>query len=310
MPLMLPEFPQWQSFRLAWTRLIHPCPVLVVVSDDRLLFCWHSGQRWRFRSALLPDGACRDGVPLQRDAIGELIADLLFDLDLPGAQLVLCLPPSAASWRVIDGLGQEHLGSPGSCRERLRSAELPFDLDQSYLMMMPIQASSGIAAIARTSVHAWIDVMQIADLPLRRICWSLLDALRGLIQITQDWQGDLAWLLVHQGSARLLLIRNHVPDIDHTFVSTQFDSCLAEARACLDAWRGMVSVASPLAWWLTVDDGKDRDWLQILDVEAGEQCLNRSLQWNPEAWSDDAEPEVLPSLAHLALSVLHEEESW
>ena len=92
MPLMLPEFPQWQSFRLAWTRLIHPCPVLVVVSDDRLLFCWHSGQRWRFRSALLPDGACRDGVPLQRDAIGELIADLLFDLDLPGAQLVLCLP--------------------------------------------------------------------------------------------------------------------------------------------------------------------------------------------------------------------------
>ena len=56
--------------------------------------------------------------------------------------------------------------------------------------------------------------------------------------------------------------------------------------------------------------GKTCDWLQILDVEAGEQCLNRSLQWNPEAWSDDAEPEVLPSLAHLALSVLHEEESW
>ena len=44
------------------------------------------------------DSVSRDGVPMQREAVVELIADLIFDCDCPGAELVLCLPLKAAYW--------------------------------------------------------------------------------------------------------------------------------------------------------------------------------------------------------------------
>ena len=144
-PLTLPEFPQWQSFRLAWSRLIHPRPVLVVVLDDRLLFCWGSGQHWRFRSALVPDGACRDGVPLQREALGDFIADLIFDCDLPGAELVLCLPLRAAAGALSTATDRIGAWLPPS----LQSLDLPFDLAESHITASPVQDALSVVGVPR-----------------------------------------------------------------------------------------------------------------------------------------------------------------
>ena len=307
---MLSAFPQWQASRLAWSRLIHPCPVLVTITDAGMYFCWREGRRWRFRSALWPEGACRDGSPSNREAIGELIADLLFDLQLPGAELVLCLPPSAAHWCVVDGLSAADITSEGLRRDSLGSVDLPFNLEQSYLLTTPIQDTLAVAGIARSSVQAWIDVVEIADLPLRRISWSLIDAQRALTQITKEWNGDLAWLLVHDGKARLLLMRDRTPEIDHTLSSVDVDLCVAEARACVQAWQQRKYASCPLGWWLTLDDARECDWHHLVDQGAGEQLLNTSLPWTPDPWPEADEMSVLPSLAHLALTVLHEEESW
>ena len=265
---------------------------------------------WMYRSALWPDGACCDGVPHQRDAISELIADLVFDLGLPGAELVLSLPPAAATWRVLDGVGTQHEDTQARCRSALESIDLPFDLDQSYLLTTPIQRSFAVAGIARSSVQAWIDVIEVADLPLRRISWSLTDAQRVLSHVTQDWTGDLAWLVVHDGRARLLLMRDRIPEIDHTLSSTVADLCIAEVRACVRAWQQSQDAPSPLGWWLSLDDARDREWHQVVDKVAGEQLLNVPLPWTPDPWTDTAEVSVLPPLTHLALTALHEEESW
>ena len=307
---ILSAFPQWQASRLAWTRLIHPRPLLVMISNKGMWCCWRQGLVWTFRSALWPDGACRDGVPHQRDAIGELIADLVFDLGLPGAELVLCLPPVSANWRVLDGLGTQHEDAQARCRSALESMDLPFDLEQSYLMTTPIQHSLAVAGIARSSLQAWIDVIEIADLPLRRISWSLTDAQRALSRITQDWTGDVAWLVVHDGGARLLLMRDRIPEIDHTLSSTVGDLCIAEVRACVRAWQQKQDGSSPLGWWLTLDDASDRDLHQVVDQGAGEKLLNTPLPWTPDPWTEESEVSVLPSLAHLALTALHEEEAW
>lgn len=43
------------------------------------LRCWDYSGRWQQRVVGWPDGVCRDGVPLQREAVDELIADLILD---------------------------------------------------------------------------------------------------------------------------------------------------------------------------------------------------------------------------------------
>ena len=112
MPLpALGELPQLTALSLAWRRLVDVKPVLIAVDNSSLVCCWHQAGRWQQRVVAWPDGVCRDGVPLQREAVGELIADLVFDCDSPGAELVLCLPLQAASWSVVDGYGSD--GSPG-----------------------------------------------------------------------------------------------------------------------------------------------------------------------------------------------------
>ena len=307
---MLSGFPQWQTLRLAWSRLIHPCPVLVTIADGSLVFCWRSGGGWLFRSASLSVGACRDGFPQQQEAIAELIADLLFDLELPGAELVLCLPPAAAHWRVIDGMQEEHWDNNGLCRDSLVSIDLPFNLEKSYLLSTAIQNSTAVAGVARVLLLAWIDVVETADLPLRRISWSLLDAHRALIQITQDWSGDLAWFLLHDGSARLVLMRDRTPELDVVLSSTQPDIACTEIRASVRAWQQTHGAIRSLGWWFTLEDAEQSGWHQIVDVEAGEQVLNTSLRWSPEPWGDVDAPNALPPLVHLALMTLHQEESW
>ena len=98
MPLpALGELPQLLGLNLAWLRLVDVKPVLMVVNNVSLVCCWDHGGHWQQRVVAWPDGTSRDGVPMQREAVGELIADLIFDCDCPGAELVLCLPLKAAS---------------------------------------------------------------------------------------------------------------------------------------------------------------------------------------------------------------------
>jgi hypothetical protein len=49
--------------------------------------------------------------------------------------------------------------------------------------------------VTRLQLQAWIDVMDQADLVLRRVDWCLSSALRGLLQLTHSWSGNLAWLI-------------------------------------------------------------------------------------------------------------------
>jgi hypothetical protein len=256
-----------------------------------------------------PDGVCRDGVALQREAVGELIADLIFDCDCPGGELVLCLPLDAASWCVVDGYGLD--GSPGLVPLALQSVELPFDLAESYITSSPVQEALAVVAVPRSLLQGWSEVAELADLPLRRVDWSLTAAQRALDQLTQAWDGDLAWLVRDGKSMRLLLRRQGVPEVDHALEPLDPLACQREVRACVAAWQALVDTPSALGWWLSVPAEQVDDWMPLVDEESGECCLNQPLPtWAEPSDQGDAGDVtgVLSPLLQLALLALQQEE--
>ena len=310
MPLpALGELPQLTALSLAWRRLIDVKPVLMAVNNTSLVCCWEQSGRWQQRVVGWPDGVCRDGVPLQREAVGELIADLIFDCDCPGGELVLCLPLEAASWCVVDSYGLDW--SPGLVPQALQSVELPFDLAESYITSSPVQEALAVVGVPRSLLQGWIEVAELADLPLRRVDWSLTAAQRSLHQLTQAWDGDLAWLVREEKSMRLLLRRQGVPEVDHALEQLDPLACQREIRACVAAWQCLVDTPSALGWWLSVPRAQVDDWMPLVDEASGECCLNQPLPTWAEPSDDGTAGEAtdVPSpLQQLALLALQQEE--
>ena len=310
MPLpALGELPQLTALSLAWRRLVDVKPVLIAVDNSSLVCCWNQAGRWQQRVVAWPDGVCRDGVPLQREAVGELIADLIFDCDCPGGELVLCLPLDAASWCVDDGYGMD--GSPGLMPQALQPVELPFDLAESYITSSPVQEALAVVAAPRSLIQGWSEVAELADLPLRRVDWSLTAAQRALHQLTQAWDGDLAWLVRDGKSMRLLLRRQGVPEVDHALEQLDPLACQREIRACVAAWQCLVDTPSALGWWLSVPRAQVDDWMPLVDEASGECCLNQPLPTWAEPSDDGTAGEAtdVPSpLQQLALLALQQEE--
>ena len=309
MPLpALGELPQLTALSLAWRRLIDVKPVLMAVNNTSLVCCWDQSGRWQQRVVGWPDGVCRDGVPLQREAVGELIADLIFDCDCPGAELVLCLPLDAASWCVLDGYGSD--GPPGRLPQSLQSVDLPFGLAESYVTSSPVQESLALVGVPRSLIQAWSEVAELADVPLRRVDWSLTAAQRALDQLTQAWDGDLAWLVMEEKSLRLLLFRQGVPEVDHALGQLDLQACQREIRACVAEWQACAWTSS-LGWWFTVPAEQVDAWLPLVDGAAGECCLNQPLP----AWVQPSDHgaagdgiDLLSPLQQMALLALHQEE--
>ena len=308
MPLpVLGELPQLSELRLAWRRFVDPRPVLIAVDNTRLVCCWSQGDRWRQRVAMWPDGVCRDGVPLNREAVGDFIADLILDCDLPGAELVLCLPLNAAAWFVVDADGLSSDELTGLLSSSLQSVDLPFDVDQSYITSSPVQDAMAIVGVSRSLIDSWSEVAEIADLPLRRVDWSLTTAQRSLHQFTQAWHGDVAWIVVEGSSIRLVLLRQQIPEVDHVLPKGDLPACQQEIRECVSAWQARVDQPPALGWWFSAKPEQLDDWLGLIDGSAGECCLNQPLPVLAESW-DEGVAEVLSPLQHLALMTLQKEE--
>ena len=170
----------------------------MVVNYKSLVCCWDQVGHRQQRVVGWPYGVGRGGLPLQREAVGELIVDLIFDCDCPGAEVVLCLPLQAASWCVIVGYGS--YGSPGLLPQAVQFVELPFDLVESYITSSPVKEALAVVGVPRSLIQAWSEVAELADVPPRRIDWLLAAAQRALHQLTKAWDGDLAWFVVEEKS--------------------------------------------------------------------------------------------------------------
>ena len=180
MPLpSLAEIPQLQALQSQVRRLWAAQTVVVLALDRGLWIAWPSDQGWQVAAGSWPEGCCRDGMPLQREAMAELLADLLLDHDLIDAQVELLLPLAGVHWRVLDGI------EPGQFEQvKPALADLPWPLQpqESYTALTSLGTAEGSVpgssvtvalGVTRLQLQAWIDVVDQADLVLRRVDWCL-----------------------------------------------------------------------------------------------------------------------------------------
>ena len=182
--------------------------------------------------------ACRDGLPLQREAMSEALEELLFDSDVVGARLEMLLPLDGVYWRVLQGVGADVFDSQASSVALKDCLDWPLDPLESYVMATPCADAVLAVGVKRTMLQAWIDVVEQADLPLQRVDWIVSCAQRCLHQLNSHWTGDLAWLFPHGSAVRLVLVRNGVPEVDQTFAreGTAPDALIAAIRRSVSAW--------------------------------------------------------------------------
>ena len=239
--------------------------------------------------------------PLQAEAMGELLADLLLDADLIGAQVELVLPLQGCAWRVLDGNHVPELVLSDGSLDWLDELNWPLEASNSYVTLADCAEAVMAIGVPRVLMQAWIDVVEMADQPLRRVDWALFSALRGLLLQLDDWLGDLAWLIPAQRGLRLVLIRDGVPEVDH---SIPFDEPVAmrqELRRVVSAWQALTSSSPGLGWWLSLPDHMVDMVSPIIDIDRDEQRLDVSLQELVVPSPETLQDEELTPLEQLAL---------
>ena len=243
-------------------------------------------------------------MPLQREAMAELLADLLLDNDLMDAQVELLLPLEGVHWRVLDGIepGQFEQAKPA-----LADLPWPLQAQESYTALTTLGTAHGSAmvvlGVTRVQLQAWIDVIEQADLVLRRVDWCLSSALRGLLQLTHPWSGNLAWLIQDGPSCRLVLLSSGVPELDQVMTTpvADLEGCQREIRAWLTAWQQRSPLSVELGWWLSVAHDQADLWRTLVDGGRGERLLHQDLPPFESVMDSSFLPKSLEPLEHLAL---------
>ena len=275
--------------------------MLVTVSDHHLLCCWTTRQGWSWQSVPLPEGSCRDGIPLQREVISELLADLLFDQDVVPGQVELLLPLAGVHWRVLVGVRPEEVPALEASAGYLHELDWPLEPIDTYCTFACLGDAVMAIGVSRTTLQAWIDVVELADLPLHRVNWSLSSACQGLNNALDAWSDDLALLLPHGQMMRMVLIRDGVPEVDRRFKLEQPDQLRDDIRRFVAAWRAESSVNRSLGWWFSLPDLDAEGLLPLIDLDRGEQRLDQALAWTPDSVMDGSGQRTLDPLDHLCL---------
>ena len=292
-------------FRLR--RLITARRVIALVTSQRLVCCWQEGDGWRWRSGQLPSGWLRQGVPLQREAMAELLADLLLDCDLVGVQLELLLPPEAVHWRVLEDWGPQQDSAAALSPDEWLELGWPLEASNSYVCVSPWAGQVLLVGVPRPTLQAWIDVVELADLSLRRVDWTVSSALRSLMLEPDPGSGDLALVFAEESGIRLVLSRDGMPELD-CCIDVGDSSLLAlELRRRVAAWQTHAGGSRPLAWCLSLPES----WLEqlegLIDPDRQESLVGTSESWCPLAVSPDDDANGLLALERLALLGMRED---
>jgi hypothetical protein len=165
----------------------------------------------------LPALTCRDGRPLEKEPLGDLIGDLLVREDLINAYVMASLPLNAAQCRVVEWSSGEPPDDPEQALRTLDPPlDLPFPLEEAVLDLQPLPGRPRrmlLTAAPRSLVSDWIDVFNLAGVSLDRLAPAQtcqFAALSGLLAAAPS--GQLIALVDAGNEERhLFLCRNGVP---------------------------------------------------------------------------------------------------
>jgi len=224
-----------------------PSLVLLVLDDDAL-----QGQVVRRGQPMpvtldvpLPPLTCRQGMPLEKEPLGDLIGDLLVRDNLLDGYLLVALPPAAVQWRVVAWPFAE---MPDDPVEALRQVDpdlrLPFALREATLDLQPLPGRSGdqarmlLAAAPTALVDAWVDVFNLAGAQLERLAPAQACQYLALLPLLADASDDelIVVLDPREGGCRLMVLRAGLPVFERVLpigdepLRLELERCLAFLR--------------------------------------------------------------------------------
>jgi hypothetical protein len=149
-------------------------PRVLIELHDRSLRVKALGRQGRQAIEVpLPQGVCRQGEPLEVEALGDLMGDLLLDQGLAGARVSAALPLQACRWKLIQWPLE---AVPDDPCEALRlidpDLDLPCSLAEAYL---DVQVLPGlpprclVVAAPRRVVDGWAQVFDVAGVQLQSL---------------------------------------------------------------------------------------------------------------------------------------------
>lgn len=188
--------------------------------------------------APLPALTCRDGMPLEKESLADLIGDLLLSEKQLDAYVMAVLPFEACHWRVLVRPFPE---PPDDPIETLRLLDpplnLPFSLAEAFIDLHPLPGQPDellLVASQRRLVDAWIDVFRLAGVKLERLAPAqgcLLAALEEPLRSCEDT--DLLAVLVPEEQDTLLwLFHRGVPVFERPLPPGGED-LIEEVQRCL-----------------------------------------------------------------------------
>lgn len=272
------------------------------------------------RRVPLPRGACVQGLPTQKVAIGDLLGDLLVELGLNRAELVASLPQAAACWRLVQWPFDEWPEDPEQALRQINpDLRLPFPLGQAYINLTPLPAparggppASLLVAAPKKLVQAWIDVFAIAGFDLLRLDAAPVCDLRALEPLLETAPATelLAFLEVRGHGSQLMLVRQGLPEYSRLLSGSEAELA-AQLERCLAWWRQRDPEAGSLRV-LLCGIGSDLDGLAVALACSGDRSVE-ILDPLERGWLDlaaadtgseaDAGPSLLaqgPSLVRLS----------
>ncbi|MEI6112148.1 MAG: hypothetical protein WCP63_10860 [Cyanobium sp. ELA712] len=225
---------------------LFPRQVLLELRDDGIqgqVFADGSPGKVRFE-APLPPLTCRNGLPLEREPIGDLIGDLMVRDNLMEAFVMAALPPAAAAWRVIEW--PAGLAVPDDPIQAVReldpvSLRLPFSLSEAVIDIRPIAGSGTkamLAASSRELVDSWIEVFNHAGARLERLAPAQSCEFLALCAHLEGVSSrDLVLLLTPGPSTtRLLMVRDGTPRFERSLAAAG-DQLVEHVARCVAFYR-------------------------------------------------------------------------
>ncbi|MBL6797619.1 MAG: hypothetical protein ISQ53_02360 [Synechococcus sp. BS307-5m-G39] len=236
------RFPALEGWMRQVQALLDPVRVVLAPSDDALTLTWSMQGDQQVTSVPLPQDLVRAGVPLQREVLGDTLADLLLDQGLVAAQVEveLLLPLPCCEWRRLQGAAAATLSNGDDLRALAPNLGWSLSLQESYLDLLPDASTKTVMVVGaeRMVLQAWLDTLAAADLSVRRAEWLLCAAWRGLAcSHEKDLQQPLIWLVEQGGSWRLLLLEHGWLELDVVLEARDLAALRVEVLGLVDAWR-------------------------------------------------------------------------
>ena len=257
------RFPALDGLLVQITGLLTRRRVVLAASDRVLSLAWWEQGEQRIINTDLPPDLCQAGVPLQREVLAEMVADLLIEQGIPSVsvELELLLPLPICDWRLLEGAAG--LGDANSLRALAPEMTWPLQWQESYVALTALNERDLVLVVGadRLILQAWIDTVASADLNLCQAEWLLVAAWRALHALNASLEGEWAWLIESEGIWRLVLLREGLPELDVALKATELPSVRDEVLFLLAAWdQKQRHAGARRSWWITAGPSWKGRW--------------------------------------------------